>query len=85
MRRRLDEKFDRFVDSMGLHPTTRERWLLEREAAVDRTVAAVHPDGSLTATGKHGSVHLPAPYVSEHVELAYAHTVMSSRSVARAS
>lgn len=43
------------------------------------TVDAIHPDHSLTATGKHGSVHLPAPYVSEHVELAYAHTVMAAQ------
>ena len=35
MRRRLDEKLDRFVDSMGRDPTPRERWRLEREAAVD--------------------------------------------------
>jgi conjugative relaxase-like TrwC/TraI family protein len=38
------------------------------------TVGAIHPDGSLTATGKSGTVHLPSEYVSEHVELAYART-----------
>jgi hypothetical protein len=43
------------------------------------TVDTIHPDGSLTATGKHGSVHLPAKYVNEHVELAYAHTVMAAQ------
>ncbi len=43
------------------------------------TVDAIHPDRSLTATGRHGSVQLPAPYVSEHVELAYAHTVMAAQ------
>ncbi len=43
------------------------------------TVDHVHPDGSLTATGKHGTVRLPAPYVTEHVELAYARTVMGAQ------
>ncbi|MAT05937.1 MAG: hypothetical protein CL424_12935 [Acidimicrobiaceae bacterium] len=43
------------------------------------TVDTIHPDGSLSATGKHGSVHLPARYVNEHVELAYARTVMASQ------
>ena len=38
------------------------------------TIDAIHRDGSLTATGKSGTVHLPAEYVSEHVELAYART-----------
>jgi hypothetical protein len=38
------------------------------------TIDAIHRDGSLTATGKSGTVHLPAAYVSEHVELAYART-----------
>lgn len=42
----------------------RDRW----------TVDAVHRDGSLTVAGKTGTVHLPADYVREHVELAYAET-----------
>jgi predicted nucleic acid-binding Zn-ribbon protein len=42
----------------------RDRW----------TVEAVHRDGSLTMTGKSGTVKLPADYVREHVELAYAET-----------
>jgi conjugative relaxase-like TrwC/TraI family protein len=38
------------------------------------TVEHVHPDRSLTVTGQHGTVRLPASYVAEHVELAYACT-----------
>jgi len=38
------------------------------------TVDAVHPDASITATGRHGTVELSAGYVADHVELAYACT-----------
>ncbi|MHB8290174.1 MAG: MobF family relaxase, partial [Acidimicrobiales bacterium] len=40
------------------------------------TVQATHADGSMTVTrlGSHGAVVLPAGYVTEHVELAYATT-----------
>jgi hypothetical protein len=40
------------------------------------TVSATHADGSMTVTrvSEHGSVILPASYVAEHVELAYATT-----------
>src|SRR5665213_1242661 len=40
------------------------------------TVSATHADGSLTVTrlNGHGTVLLPASYVAEHVELAYAST-----------
>ena len=38
------------------------------------TVDAIHADGSLTATGRNGTVHLPPAYVAVHVELAYART-----------
>jgi conjugative relaxase-like TrwC/TraI family protein len=37
-------------------------------------VEAVHPGGALTVSGKSGTVRLPADYVAEHVELAYAQT-----------
>jgi conjugative relaxase-like TrwC/TraI family protein len=43
------------------------------------TIEAIHRDGSLTATGKSGVVHLPAEYVNEHVELAYARTGMGGQ------
>ena len=43
------------------------------------SVDHVHPDGSLTATGKNGTVRLPANYVAEHVELAYARTVIGAQ------
>ncbi len=33
--RRLDQKLDRFIDTMERDPTPRERWQLEREAAVE--------------------------------------------------
>ncbi|MHB8221100.1 MAG: ATP-dependent DNA helicase, partial [Acidimicrobiales bacterium] len=40
------------------------------------TVTATHADGSMTVSrlGSHGAVVLPAQYVSDHVELAYAST-----------
>ena len=43
------------------------------------TVDHIHPDGSLTATGKNGTIRLPASYVAEHVERAYAPTVMAAQ------
>jgi ATP-dependent exoDNAse (exonuclease V) alpha subunit len=43
------------------------------------TIDAIHRDGSLTATGKSGVVLLPAEYVNEHVELAYARTGMGGQ------
>lgn len=39
---RLSLKLDRFVDTMGREPTPRERWRLEREAAVDSRPAKDH-------------------------------------------
>jgi ATP-dependent exoDNAse (exonuclease V) alpha subunit len=38
------------------------------------TVDTVHRDGSLTATGAAGTIHLPADYVRQYVELGYART-----------
>ncbi len=35
MARRLDEKIERFVDQLDRRPTPRERWRIEREAALD--------------------------------------------------
>ena len=43
------------------------------------TINTIHPDGAITATGKHGTIHLPAAYVGEHVELAYATTGMGAQ------
>jgi hypothetical protein len=43
------------------------------------TIVAIHPDASLTAQGRHGTVHLPARYVAEHVELAYATTATAAQ------
>ena len=42
VRRRIDDKLDRFVDTMGREPTPRERWKLEREAAIDSRPAKAH-------------------------------------------
>jgi conjugative relaxase-like TrwC/TraI family protein len=42
MRRRVDAKLDRFIDAMGRDPTPRERWRLEREAAVDSRPSKTH-------------------------------------------
>ncbi|MCU1392579.1 MAG: conjugal transfer protein [Ilumatobacteraceae bacterium] len=35
VRRRTDEKLNRFIDTMEREPSPRERWQLEREAAID--------------------------------------------------
>ena len=43
------------------------------------TIQHVHDHGALTVTGQHGTVELPAAYVAEHVELAYARTVMGAQ------
>ncbi|MEO7069104.1 MAG: MobF family relaxase [Nostocoides sp.] len=43
----------------------RDRW----------TITTVKTDGSLTVHGRRGTRHLPADYVQDHVELAYATTV----------
>jgi conjugative relaxase-like TrwC/TraI family protein len=43
------------------------------------TITAIHPDHSLTAQGRHGTVHLPARYVADHVELAYATTATAAQ------
>ena len=48
----------------GLMVKNRDRWEVE----------AVHRDGALTVSGRTGSVRLPAHYVADHVELAYAQT-----------
>ena len=57
---------------------TTDRGEMVRNRAV-WTVDHIHSDGSLTATGRHGTVRLPATYVAEHVELAYARTVMGAQ------
>ena len=43
------------------------------------TIDTIHDDGSITATGTHGTVRLPAGYVRDHVELAYATTAMGAQ------
>ncbi|MCP3856217.1 MAG: relaxase domain-containing protein [Actinomycetia bacterium] len=43
VQRRVDEKLDRFVDTFDRDPTPRERWQLEREAAIDSRPAKRHP------------------------------------------
>jgi ATP-dependent exoDNAse (exonuclease V) alpha subunit len=42
-------------------------------------VEAIHPSGALTVSGKSGTVRLPADYVAEHVELAYARPATPTR------
>ena len=57
---------------------TTDRHEMVRNRAV-WTIQHVSGDGSLTVTGKHGTVELPPGYVAEHVELAYARTVMGAQ------
>ncbi len=40
----------------------------------DWTITALHRNGDITATGRSGTVRLPADYVATHVELGYAQT-----------
>ncbi len=38
------------------------------------TIQEIHPDGAVTVDGHTGTVHLPADYVVDHLELGYAQT-----------
>ncbi|HQY15181.1 MAG TPA: relaxase domain-containing protein [Ilumatobacteraceae bacterium] len=40
--RRIDDKPDRFIETMGREPAARERWRLERKAATDSRPAKTH-------------------------------------------
>jgi hypothetical protein len=42
LERRLEQKLDRFREGLGRDPTQRERWRLEREAAVDSRPGKLH-------------------------------------------
>ena len=42
VQRRIDEKLDRFIDTLDRDPTPRERWRLEREAVIDSRPAKSH-------------------------------------------
>jgi conjugative relaxase-like TrwC/TraI family protein len=46
MKARRDDKLERFVDHMGRQPTRRERWALEREAAVDSRPTKTNVDAA---------------------------------------
>ncbi len=48
----------------GLMVKNRDQW----------TIRAIHPDQSITLTGRTGVIQLPAEYVTEHLELGYAQT-----------
>jgi ATP-dependent exoDNAse (exonuclease V) alpha subunit len=48
----------------GLMVKNRDHW----------TITTVHPDQSVTLTGRTGTVRLPAEYVTEHLDLGYAQT-----------
>jgi hypothetical protein len=38
------------------------------------TITAIHPDSSISLTGRTGTIRLPATYVADHVQLGYAQT-----------
>ena len=38
------------------------------------TIDTIHPDGTVTVTGRTGRVRLPSHYVARHLELGYAQT-----------
>jgi ATP-dependent exoDNAse (exonuclease V) alpha subunit len=48
----------------GLMVKNRDHW----------TITRIHPDHSITLTGRTGVVQLPSEYVTEHLELGYAQT-----------
>ncbi|MCH7846032.1 MAG: relaxase domain-containing protein [Acidobacteria bacterium] len=50
--------------SQGLMVKNRDHW----------TLTAIHPDASISLTGRTGTIRLPATYVAEHVQLGYAQT-----------
>jgi conjugative relaxase-like TrwC/TraI family protein len=54
----------RLSTDRGLMVKNRDHW----------TVTRVHPDRSVTLTGRTGTIRLPAEYVAEHLELGYAQT-----------
>lgn len=57
------------VTDRKLMVKNRDRW----------TIEAIHRDGAITVDGHTGRVRLPAAYVAEHVELAYAQTCHASQ------
>jgi len=72
IRRRLDDKLDRFSDTMGREATPRERWKLEREAAIDsRPAKARSIDAEVLHAGWAEQVrrlgHDPAALVAQAV------------------
>ncbi|MCH8130628.1 MAG: AAA family ATPase, partial [Acidobacteria bacterium] len=50
--------------SQGLMVKNRDHW----------TLTTIHPDTSISLTGRTGTIRLPATYVAEHVQLGYAQT-----------
>ena len=76
IRRRLDDKLDRFSDTMGRDPTPRERWKLEREAAIDSRPVKTH---SVDAEVLH------AGWANRHVSSAMTPQTSSPRRWARLS
>jgi conjugative relaxase-like TrwC/TraI family protein len=48
----------------GLMVKNRDHW----------TIETIHPDHTVTVTGRTGTIRLPAEYVAEHLELGYAQT-----------
>jgi conjugative relaxase-like TrwC/TraI family protein len=43
------------------------------------TIDTIHPEGTVTVTGRTGRVRLPAPYVAQHLELGYAQTAHATQ------
>ncbi len=73
VRRRAEDKLDRFVETMSREPTPRERWMLEREAVIDSRPSKVH---SVDAQALHAGWaeqarqlgHEPAALVADALE-----------------
>ena len=73
VRRRTEDKLDRFLETMGREPTPRERWMLEREAVIDsRPSKSTSVDAEALHTGwaeqSRQLGHEPATLIADAVE-----------------
>lgn len=68
MQPRRDDKIERFVEAMGRQPTARERWMLEREAALDSRPSKASVDAPVLnerwIAQLHGLGYHPDAYIS---------------------
>jgi conjugative relaxase-like TrwC/TraI family protein len=91
VRRRIDVKIDRFVETLGREPSPRERWQLEREAVADSRPAKHRPSTERNSMTPGGTKRTPSASASMTsstrsptiVELATGSASMTRRSSTR--